>query len=179
MNLKELHWDSSDFLCIFWTFTAFILAYVYLFPKTKYLYTLFKYFNQENIFYNIYEGASIYKRHTRYILKAFLLSLLVTAFSLSATYLLALAVGIRLSPVNFYLISVISSLVAVLPVSINGFGISDGVYVLFLGQLGIPAAAALSLSLTAHFIQYAIGLFGGVLFIFDQKDEKQSITFSG
>ena len=55
------------------------------------------------------------------------------------------------------------------PISIKGLGLQDGAYVFFLSQMGVPAAAALSLSLSLHFIRYFLSMIGGILFLFEKK----------
>lgn len=57
---------------------------------------------------------------------------------------------------------ILSSLSLLLPVSINGIGVVEGVYVLVLGSYGVGSAAGLSAALVIRLLGLAISLLGGL-----------------
>lgn len=157
------------FLCVFWVLIFFLLIYIFLYPETKYLRGLFEYFRQGKVFDGIYDGFRLYKRQIVQLHKSLWLSLCATVISIFAAYLLALSIGLSISPLYFYLISSIAFLIAAIPISISGFGLLDGAFVFLLGQVGVSVASALSLSLSMHFLRLLICLFGGLFFIFNKQ----------
>lgn len=154
---------------VFWAALLMVLAYVFLQPKTSYLQRIFDYLKRWKIFHDIYDSMSAYKEQIGQLYKSLWLSLCATILSITAAYLLALSIGISVTPLYFYSISSFVFIFAALPVSINGLGLLDGAYVFFLGQVGIPAAAALSLSLSMHCLRLLINLTGGIVYIIDKQ----------
>lgn len=57
---------------------------------------------------------------------------------------------------------ILSSLSLLLPVSINGIGVVEGVYVLVLGSYGVGSAAGVSAALAMRLLGLAISLLGGL-----------------
>lgn len=99
------------------------------------------------------------------LLSAAAVSLAVQAVYIAVWGGLAAAVGLVL-PVGFLLVAVpVVSLAAMLPITISGLGVREGTWVLLCGLIGLPAAAAVAVSLL-YFLAFAIvGAFGGVLFM--------------
>jgi hypothetical protein len=59
----------------------------------------------------------------------------------------------------------VSLAVQMAPVSINGFGVREAVFVFFFGRFGLPADAAVALSLVATGLIMVLSLAGGALFL--------------
>jgi uncharacterized membrane protein YbhN (UPF0104 family) len=59
----------------------------------------------------------------------------------------------------------VSLAVQMAPVSINGFGVREAVFVFFFGRFGLPADAAVALSLVATGLIMVLSLVGGALFL--------------
>jgi uncharacterized membrane protein YbhN (UPF0104 family) len=72
-----------------------------------------------------------------------------------AGFLLGQALGVSATGWDFLAIMPAVTLATTLPISLGGWGVREGVFVLLLGRVGVPAAEALSLSLL-------FGLFGMV-----------------
>lgn len=64
------------------------------------------------------------------------------------------------------------TLLTLLPVSLNGLGLREGGFVFFLGQLGIPQAQALALSLLVFGLTLLFSLAGGVCLLFERMPVK-------
>ncbi len=67
-------------------------------------------------------------------------------FALGA-FLLGQALGVKATGWDFLAIMPAVTLATTLPISLGGWGVREGVFVLLLGRVGVPAAEALSLSL--------------------------------
>jgi uncharacterized membrane protein YbhN (UPF0104 family) len=100
--------------------------------------------------------------------RAFGVALLVSLiFNLSivwSNWLVARALGL---PVPVWVVAValpIISATLLVPVSISGFGVREGVVVVLLAQAGIDSAQALALSLAWYGLDVLDGLYGGLIY---------------
>ncbi len=91
---------------------------------------------------------------------------LVFNLSLIATQAyLGRAVGVHLSLWYFFLfVPILSSLLTV-PISISGFGVREGGYVVLFGQAGVAAPQAVAMSLLFYAVNAITGLVGGALYL--------------
>jgi uncharacterized protein (TIRG00374 family) len=105
--------------------------------------------------------------HPRVIYGALLLSFISLLIFFAGIFCFARAVGITISTPQLFLITSLVSLAVSIPISINGLGVQDGAYILFLGQVGVPASYALSLSLLVHLSKYLIYSVGGLFYLLD------------
>ena len=62
-------------------------------------------------------------------------------------FLLGQALGVKATGWDFLAIMPAVTLATTLPISLGGWGVREGAFVLLLGRVGVPAAEALSLSL--------------------------------
>jgi len=86
-----------------------------------------------------------------------------------SNYLLALALGLSIPLYYFFLFVPLVTFLLALPISISGFGLREGAFVVFLVPLGISVSAAVSLSLLGHFVRIVSSLGGGVFYALRQK----------
>jgi uncharacterized protein (TIRG00374 family) len=101
---------------------------------------------------------------TRAISGALVASLAFNVLLMLFNYLIALALGIRISPWYFVIFVPIISFLLTLPVSLSGIGVREGGYVLLFGQAGVPSSLAFALSLCVYATAVATGLIGGLLY---------------
>ncbi len=78
-------------------------------------------------------------------------------------YLLGLAVGIQLGFLEYFYIVPVALFVMLIPISINGIGVRESMFVFMLGSMGVPKSDALVLSLLAFAIFLVHGLMGGLV----------------
>jgi hypothetical protein len=57
----------------------------------------------------------------------------------------------------------------VLPISIAGFGIREGLFVLFLHPLGVPDGKAVALGILIYLLTLVVSLFGAPAFAFGNR----------
>lgn len=98
------------------------------------------------------------------LLSAAIVSFVFHVSQVAVQYLLGLATGVALP---FWYCLVFHPLVALataLPVSLGGFGVREGGYVLLLGRIGIKPADAVALSLLWFGVTAVAGLVGGLVF---------------
>jgi glycosyltransferase 2 family protein len=94
-----------------------------------------------------------------------LLTIVGYAIASYAVHLLAQGLAIRLGFGDALLLIPLVTLVTVLPVSIAGWGLRESAMVVALGLIGVPAAAAFSLSVLYGLVVMASGVPGGVIWL--------------
>jgi len=80
-------------------------------------------------------------------------------------YLTAYAVGMRLGLAYFFLFVPVLSLTLMLPISIGGLGVREGVAVVLFTQAGVDEAVAVAASLAVFGVSRATSLLGGLLYL--------------
>ena len=79
--------------------------------------------------------------------------------------LVARALGVDVSPWVFFLFVPITTAALLVPISIAGFGVREGLYVALFGQLGVEPALAVALSLGTYSLDILCGLVGGGVYL--------------
>ena len=79
---------------------------------------------------------------------------------------IAQAIGVSLTPTMGLVIVPVSLVMQMAPVSVNGFGVREAVFTFFFARLGLPADAAIALSLLSAALIMLFSLSGGAVFLF-------------
>jgi uncharacterized membrane protein YbhN (UPF0104 family) len=91
-------------------------------------------------------------------------TLILSNIALLGSFLLcAQALGITLGLVDGAIVMLGMLLAALIPVSIGGWGVREGVAVMLMGPTGIPAAAAVAISILFGLAMTVIAVAGGLL----------------
>lgn len=98
---------------------------------------------------------------------ALLISLIFNTLLVLVNYLVARAVGMDLSLAYFFVFVPLLSLTLMLPISLGGLGVREGVAVLLFTQVGVDEAVAVAYSLGVYAIGRLTGLIGGLLFVIE------------
>ena len=99
----------------------------------------------------------------RSLLRALVFSLVLQLNVVLLHYLLGRAIGIPLGFLEYFYIVPVALFVMLIPVSINGIGVRESMFVFMLGSMGVPKSDALILSLLAFAIFLVHGLMGGLV----------------
>ncbi|WP_291510616.1 lysylphosphatidylglycerol synthase transmembrane domain-containing protein [Acidithiobacillus sp.] len=100
-----------------------------------------------NALHDIRLGMAALLRHPQALAATIGLSLIVQGFSILTFWCLAKSLGLALDPAAVWLVWPLVSLFLALPISFAGWGLREGLVVLYLGALHIGHDAALALSL--------------------------------
>jgi hypothetical protein len=65
----------------------------------------------------------------------------------------------------FFLFVPVATAALLVPISISGFGVREGIYVTLFGQLGVDPALAVALSLATYSLDFLMGLVGGAVYL--------------
>lgn len=85
-------------------------------------------------------------------------------FTLGWMWLLIHALGQAFSPVDLAVVAALLSLVAIVPLSINGIGLVDGSFIFLAGQFGLPYDPALAVMLIQRALLVPISVVGAWLY---------------
>ncbi|MEO8358928.1 MAG: lysylphosphatidylglycerol synthase transmembrane domain-containing protein [Vicinamibacteria bacterium] len=94
------------------------------------------------------------------LVKAFLLSLVLQFLGVSYFYFVARALRIPLDLGVALLMVPLCVLIQALPISFNGWGVREGVYVLYFRQVGLPKESALAFSIVAAALVVLLSISG-------------------
>jgi uncharacterized protein (TIRG00374 family) len=94
------------------------------------------------------------------------ISLLIHGLGIAAIWVLAQGMGLALAPLQALIAIPLVLLAALIPVSVNGWGVREGTMVVVLAGFGIARTEAATLSLIYGFLQLALGLMGGLFAMF-------------
>src|SRR5262249_20824804 len=113
---------------------------------------------------SLYEAVAPYKSAIPTLVVALVLSLAFQALVIAVVFLnaRALNLAVPLSAVAVFVPLV--SLAGMVPVSVNGLGVREALYILLFGQIGVTAEIAVSLALLYLAVTVVASLPGGVVY---------------
>ena len=116
-------------------------------------------------------SLSIYRKHKKQLLLSSLDSLWLQLLTLFTSFAYFKAVGVDINIGILVVFTSITIVVAMLPVSLNGIGVREGVQIaLFSGILGIPAHLVLAAGLLGYIPLLFQALQGAVVLVGSKKD---------
>jgi uncharacterized protein (TIRG00374 family) len=113
---------------------------------------------------SLYDALMPYKRSVPILVVALALSLVFQAFVIAVVFLSAraLSLAVPLSAVAVFVPLV--SLAGMVPVSVNGLGVREALYILLFGRIGVSAELAVSLALVYLAVTVVASLPGGLVY---------------
>jgi glycosyltransferase 2 family protein len=115
---------------------------------------------------NIHQEINQFGVHRGVIARNIAVSLIAQTITPITFYLIALALGVRLKMVYFFIFLPIIGAVTLLPISIGGLGIRDTLTVFFFGQVGMVKDTAFAMSLLSFSFILLYGILGGLIYVF-------------
>jgi uncharacterized protein (TIRG00374 family) len=104
-----------------------------------------------------------YRKNLRAVLGAFGASLALQTLFIGYYLAIARALRIPLSPAACFLMVPLCTLVQTIPVSFNGWGVRESVFILYFAQVGLPRDNALAFSLVGAGLLVLLSLSGAVV----------------
>ena len=98
------------------------------------------------------------------LLIPFALSALYQTTMILSTYAMACALSIEVALETYFFLIPITALVTMLPISLNGFGLREGAYVVVFAPIGILPETAIALSVVNTLGTIGVSLIGGILY---------------
>lgn len=132
---------------------SFLQKFEIKFSKIKKLFV----FTQE-----MFVGFKQYLNKPILLVVSFLLAVLFQLLAVLIIYIFAQGLGIHIPIQNYLWIFGMVSLAVMLPVTIAGLGVREGLFVFFLLQFNVAPELALTLSLSVFSLQVFVALIGGI-----------------
>ncbi|MGQ9625431.1 MAG: lysylphosphatidylglycerol synthase transmembrane domain-containing protein [Anaerolineae bacterium] len=108
---------------------------------------------------------SFHNYESRAIFKVLSISFLFNLTLIAVNYFIALALRVDI-PIWYFLLFVpLTSVILMIPISLNGLGIREAGYVALFAQAGVPESVAFSMSLLIYAMTVLTGLIGGVIYV--------------
>jgi len=117
------------------------------------------------IWTSLSQAFEAYRTHARTLILAYGVGLCGIASTVMVNYVLSLALGGGIPLLYIFLFTPLIALVLIIPISIGGLGLSQGVYPAFYSLVGVPVSFAFSLSVLVSAVQLFCSLPGGVLWL--------------
>ena len=119
----------------------------------------------------LYAGFHLFQGRSDVMLKAIGLSLLLQINVVIHCIIIAKALHIEIPTVAMFIIIPLAYLIMVLPVSINGIGLRESVFVFFFGLYGVIQEQALAFAFISFGMILAQGVIGGLMFILRRRND--------
>lgn len=120
----------------------------------------------------IYNKIHGFGRNRALFLRIMGVSTVVQVMRIITHYLLALALGVSIPAVYFFLIIPIIALAASLPISFGGIGLREQTGVVLLGAAGMTSVQAVSVEFLAYLVAIISSVPGGLIFIKGRRKGK-------
>jgi uncharacterized membrane protein YbhN (UPF0104 family) len=91
-------------------------------------------------------------------------SLVFNLLHIGATALIGWAMGVRVSLGAYFVLTPVTTVALLIPITVGGLGVREWLFVTLFGQMGISAAQATALSFGAYSLDLFDGLVGGVVY---------------
>jgi glycosyltransferase 2 family protein len=136
---------------------------------------------------SLYNTLHFLQSQPRLLLSTFVVSLLNQFTEVVSVILIAMALGVQVPIVHFFVFMPIVWLVTMIPISISGLGLREGAFAFFFTQVGVTGAEAVAISLIFYFYSVVVGVIGGLLLtrssfaqairpLINQKFNRQPVT---
>ena len=93
------------------------------------------------------------------------LSLLYQVSIILSNYGAASGLGLDVPIAAFFFLIPFTTLITMIPISLNGFGLREAAYVFAFSSIGIPEEAALALSIVPALCMIGTSLIGGIIYV--------------
>lgn len=113
---------------------------------------------------SILEAFLAFQGQRKVLFQALGLSLLLQANVVLHYYLIAKALNLPIPLWSFFLIIPLATLVTLLPISVNGIGVRESVYVFFFAPFAVAASQAIAFSWIAYGMVVLQGILGGIVY---------------
>ncbi|MCG6872218.1 MAG: flippase-like domain-containing protein [Gammaproteobacteria bacterium] len=122
------------------------------------------------IAHQVLEHVEDYRQHPGLGLQVVLISVGFHLFTFFWFWLLIVAVGGELGPRELAVVLALMGVVAVLPISIAGWGVMEGSFIWLAGQFGLGFDTALTVVLLQRALLIPISIAGAVLYFSDRRE---------
>lgn len=114
---------------------------------------------------DMHREIHIFRNHKKMIIGNLALSLLIQVIFPVSVYFIGFSLGIKINIIYFLIFLPIIGAITLLPISIGGLGLREGLYVVYFAKAGVIKQLALAMSLLSFSFIVFYGAIGGVIYV--------------
>jgi hypothetical protein len=114
---------------------------------------------------NLHREVHYFRSHKKILMNNVILSVIIQSITPVTSYIIALAIGIKLKLVYFFIFLPIIGAITLLPISIGGLGLRDAMTVFFFAKAGVVKDLAFAMSLLSFVFILIYGSIGGIIYV--------------
>ena len=112
----------------------------------------------------LHQEMHIFRHHTDILVDNLILSAAIQIVAPLAFYIIALALGIKINIVYFFVFIPIIGAITLLPISLGGLGLRDATTIFFFAKAGVGRDLAFAMSLVSFSFILILGVTGGIIY---------------
>ena len=125
----------------------------------------------------LYSGFHLFQGRSDIMLKAISLSLLLQINVVIHALIITKALHIEVPTIALFIIIPLAYLIMTAPISINGIGLRESIFVFFFGLYGVAQEQALAFAIISFGMILAQGVFGGIMFMLRRRQDTDHKQF--
>ncbi len=118
---------------------------------------------------HLYERMAVFNDHKALVFFALVVSIIQRVVWFLGCYLVSQSLHLDISLLLIFIVLPIIEVIRTLPLTMQGIGIREGLYVLFFGSAGITNSEATLLAVLIYALLSLNGLFGGAIYLWDRR----------
>lgn len=123
--------------------------------------------------HEIYDALNKYK--TKYYIPVLGFSFLAQLTNISVNYFIGTALGADISIINYVLYFPLIAILATIPITVNGLGLRENLYVSFFMRTGMRKEVAFALSVGYYILTVISSIAGGIWYMFAGEEKLNEI----
>ena len=114
---------------------------------------------------NMHQEIHVFRNHKKMIICNLGLSFLIQLIGPISAYFIALALGVKINLIYFFIFIPIIGAITLLPIAIGGLGLREGLFVVYFAKAGVIKQLALAMSLLSFSFVVFYGAIGGLIYV--------------
>jgi len=161
-------------------FAVFVLIYAgfKIMFRVRNLRIIKKFQRIDTITDRIATSIQLYERHPKAVFSSIILGFICILLTSLALYAYSHAAHIDINFMSWLFINPIVSFLTMVPISVNGLGVQEGVFIIYLTRLGIDPASSLLIAMLPRIEIIILSIIGGILYIFWNGNLPKAVTDS-
>ncbi|MFH1458025.1 MAG: lysylphosphatidylglycerol synthase transmembrane domain-containing protein [Candidatus Omnitrophota bacterium] len=146
-------------------FILLVLFNNFLFSKISRLLNCLHAGKAKELLMDLHQEIHYFKGHKRTIIANVILSILIQAVGPLTFFIIAVALGLKINLIYFFIFLPIIGAITLLPISIGGLGLREATTTLFFAKVGVDTHLALTMSLLNSSFIFICGSLGGLIYV--------------
>lgn len=119
----------------------------------------------ESILTRIHSNIALYRDQKSLLMYALIISFFQRMCWLFAGYVIGQALHLDLTLLTFIVFLPVIEIIRLIPITIQGIGVREGLFILFFGTVGVINADAVLLATLIYLMSTIIGIMGGIIYL--------------